>query len=143
MLNEHYVTATIRPWNVVQYYAKISTLQGIWHLITAPEGIFIRSAAMVFEMIGEIAANEPTPVPHTIEPTVFIRRNSEQSAILQDAHTLVALSDHICLLNAEHYPYAFLEYGNFQHEFRRPVLRTRHIETTVNITQYPRKGRNQ
>lgn len=87
--------------------------------------------------------NEPTPVLQTGKPTVFIRRNSEQSAILQDAQTPVPLSDRICLLNAEHYPYAFLEYGNFQHEFRRPVLRTRHIETTVNIIQYPRKGRNQ
>lgn len=112
-------------------------------LLGLAEEIYIRSAAIVFEMISEIAANEPTPVPQTGEPTVFRRRTPEQSAIPQGAQTLAALFDHIRMLDAEQYPHAFLEYGNFRLEFTRPVLRTGRIEATVSITIAPRKGRNQ
>ncbi len=112
-------------------------------LLGLAEEIYIRLAAIIFEMISEIVANEPTPVPQTGEPTVFRRRNPEQSAIPEGLQTLSALFDHIRMLDAEQYPHAFLEYGNFRFEFTRPALRTGRIEATVNITVAPRKGRNQ
>lgn len=234
MPDQHYVVATIRPWNIAQYHTVVSTLPGIWHLISDPdeltikhlasirpkyiffphwshevsaeivdhyecvcfhetdvpygrggsplqnlierghkdtvvtalqmvgdldagpvyakrplpllglaEEIYIRSAAIIFDMIVEIAVNEPTPVPQTGEPTVFRRRSPEQSVIPQDFQTLVAIFDHIRMLDAEQYPHAFLEYGNFRLEFTRPALRTGCIEATVSITLAIRKGGNQ
>jgi methionyl-tRNA formyltransferase len=234
MLDQNYVVAAIRPWNVVQYHATKSSLPGAWHLITDPdaltvehlasiqpryiffphwtrkvpaeiidcyecvcfhetdvpygrggsplqnlierghkdtvvtalrmvedfdagpvyakrplsllglaEEIYVRSAAIVFEMIAEIAANEPTPVPQIGEPTVFIRRKPEQSAIPQGAQTLAALFDHIRMLDAEQYPHAFLEYANFRFAFTRPALRTGRIEATVSITQRSQERNNQ
>lgn len=225
MPDQHYVVATIRPWNIARYQATIPTLPGIWHLITdlaeltterlesirpryvffphwshkvpdeitdgfecvcfhetdvpygrggspiqnliasgkeetvvtalrmvqdfdagpvyarrslslhgLAEEIFIRSAAIVFELIGEIVVNEPTPVPQTGEPTVFKRRTPEQSAIPQGLETLEALFDHIRMLDAEEYPHAFLEAGRYRFELTRPALRTGCIEATVSIT---------
>lgn len=112
-------------------------------LLGLAEEIYIRTAAIVFEMIGEIVANEPTPVPQTGEPTVFRRRTPEQSAIPQGLRTLVALFDHIRMLDAEGYPHAFLEYGNFRFEFTRPALRAGRVESTVCITIATGKGTNQ
>lgn len=234
MPDQHYVVATIRPWNVAQYHATVSSFPGVWHLITDPgeltlkhlasiepryiffphwshkvpaeiidgyecvcfhetdvpygrggsplqnlverghrdtvvtalrmaedfdagpvyakrplsllglaEEIYIRSAAIIAEMIREIAANEPTPVPQTGEPTIFRRRTPEQSAIPQGAQALEALFDHIRMLDAEQYPHAFLKYDIFRFEFTRPVLRTGRIEANVSITLDSRKERNQ
>ena len=233
MPDQHYVVATIRPWNIVQYHAVIPTLPGVWHLITDPdeltikhlasiqpryiffphwshkvpaeiidryecvcfhetdvpygrggsplqnlierghkdtvvtalrmvevfdagsvyakrplsliglaEEIYIRTAAIVFEIISKIVASEPTPVPQTGEPTVFRRRTPEQSVISQGSQELSALFDHIRMLDAEQYPHAFLEYGNFRFEFTRPAFRTGRIEATVSITPVSSKGKS-
>ncbi len=108
-------------------------------LLGLAEEIYIRTATIVFDMIGEIVIHNPTPIPQTGEPTVFKRRTPEQSAIPQNLNTLVALFDHIRMLDAEEYPHAFLQYGNFRIEFTRPALRTKHLEATVRITLDPIK----
>lgn len=107
------------------------------------EEIYLRSAAIISDMIGEIIATEPTPVPQRGEVTVFKRRNPEQSRISQDLPTLAALFDHIRMLDADEYPHAFLQHGNFRIEFTRPALRTGRIEATVTVTLAPTTGKSQ
>lgn len=231
MPDKHYVVTTIRPWHVAQYNAKVSTLPGVWHLITDPdeltvarlatiqpryiffphwshkvpaaivdryecvcfhetdvpygrggspiqnlierghtdtvvtalrmveeldagpvygkrplsllglaEEIYLRSASIIFEMIEAIATREPTPSAQSGKPTAFRRRTPEQSSFPRDAQTLAAVFDHIRMLDAEQYPHAFLEYGDFHMEFTRPVLRTGRIEAAVSISLAPKKA---
>lgn len=47
MRDKHYVVVTVRPWNVEQYHATISTLPGDWHLITDPDEVSIEHLASI------------------------------------------------------------------------------------------------
>jgi len=109
-------------------------------LVGLAEEIYLRAAAIVFEMIKEIVVTQPTPVPQTGDSVVFRRRTPEQSAVPRDLRTLGALFDHIRMLDAEGYPSAFLEHGNFRIEFIRPALRTGRLEASVNITLATKPG---
>jgi len=229
----HYVVATIRPWNIAKYHDVIPSLPGIWHLISDPEKltseyiasikpryiffphwshkvaaeiiekyecvcfhitelpfgrggsplqnliirgfksttatslrmtedfdagpiytrqplslsglaeeIYLRTATVVYEMIREIVEKEPVPTPQTGEPTIFKRRTPEQSIIPEKTSSLEGLFDHIRMLDAEEYPKAFLEFGDFRFEFNRPALKTGQIEATVKITMKNDKVKN-
>jgi len=112
-------------------------------LLGLAEEIYIRTAAIVFDMIRKIVADQPTPVPQTGEPTTFKRRTPDQSIISKDLKTFATLFDHLRMLDAEQYPHAFLEYGNFRIELTRPALRTGRIEATASITLIPKKEQGQ
>lgn len=226
MDEKNYVVATIKPWNIEQFYSYSKKLSGNWHLITEPgqlkldrleqikprylffphwshkvpktiyeryecvcfhetdlpfgrggsplqnlisrgycetmitalkmteeldagpvyfkkplslyglaEEIFLRASRIVQDMIFSIAENEPTPTIQFGEVTVFDRRTPEQSLISGKIEDIEKLFDHIRMLDAEGYPKAFIEYGNFKIIFTRPALRTGRIEATVNITK--------
>lgn len=83
--------------------------------------IFERMADLVWEMIAVVVRDEPVPVPQQGEPVIFPRRRPEQSR-LPDHGTIDNLYDHIRMLDAETYPPAFLEHGNFRLEFTRARL---------------------
>ncbi|MFH1531118.1 MAG: formyltransferase family protein [Pseudomonadota bacterium] len=99
------------------------------------EEIFVRLAGTVTDMIREIAATEPAPMPQEGEPVVFRRRKPEQSRLPGEAATLGELFDHLRMLDVEGYPRAFLDVGEFRLELSRPALRAGHIDADVRITR--------
>lgn len=103
------------------------------------EEIFIRASRLVAEMIEEIVRTEPTPRPQAGDVVVFKRRTPSDSELPRDISDLSKLFDHLRMLDAETYPPAFLDYGDFRLEFRRPALRSRAIEADVRITVRPRE----
>ena len=85
------------------------------------EAIYRRLAEVVFDMMGEIAATEPTPVPQHGEPVVFPRRKPADSELPRVGDGR-ALYDHIRMLDAPTYPLAFVEWGRFRLEFAEAEL---------------------
>ena len=78
--------------------------------------IYERMAALAFEMIAEIVADEPEPVAQSGPVVVFKRRQPAES-VLPPIGTLDDLYDHIRMLDADTYPRAFLNYGDLRLEF--------------------------
>jgi len=98
------------------------------------EEIFLRVSESVAEMIGEIVTTQPRPVPQVGEVVIFKRRKPTQSEINKNVGTLENLFDHIRMLDASGYPHAYIDFGKFRIEFRRPALRTDSIVADVSIT---------
>jgi methionyl-tRNA formyltransferase len=96
------------------------------------EEIFARASTVAAEMIQEIIAQEPAPVPQSGEPTTFARRKPEQSRI-PDGLDAGALFDFIRMLDADGYPHAFIEAGGMRYEFRQPSLTDGKVEAHVTI----------
>jgi methionyl-tRNA formyltransferase len=130
------------------YDTKISALRVTEGLDTGPvylkkplnlngtaEEIFLRASGVIEEMILEIISENLKPAEQTGEPEIFKRRKPEESNIanLTDINKLF---DHIRMLDAEGYPAAFLEIGNFRLEFSRASLKTNNsILADVRIIQ--------
>ena len=101
------------------------------------QDIFERMADLVYEMIGEIVRTEPKPVPQQGEVTTFRRRTPEMS-ILPEHGTVKELYDHIRMLDAETYPLAFLEHGDFRIEFTGAEIVGDTVRAQVVIATKPR-----
>lgn len=99
--------------------------------------IFARMADLSYDMMADIAASEPVPVPQTGEPVVFARRTPKQSRVPDDA-TLETLYDFIRMLDADTYPRAFLDHGGLRLEFSGARLIDGTIEARVRIG--PKQG---
>ena len=93
----------------------------------AAQEIFVRCARTVFEMIGEIVVDRPEPIPQTGAPVVFSRRRPSESR-LPHGGSFRAVYDHIRMLDAEGYPNACLDYGEFRIEFRGARFRDGKLE---------------
>ncbi len=78
--------------------------------------IYERMADLAYDMMAEIVAREPAPVPQSGEPVIFARRRPEQSRLPADGDR-DALYDFIRMLDADTYPPAFLEHGDWRLEF--------------------------
>jgi methionyl-tRNA formyltransferase len=98
----------------------------------AADDIFRRLSVLIFEMIGEIVATTPIPVPQKGSPTYFKRRTPDQSA-LPDAVTPHGLYDHIRMLDADTYPRAFLDFGRWRMEFSGAALSDDGVTASVSI----------
>ncbi len=85
------------------------------------QDIYERAARLSYDMIQEMITTEPEPTPQSGEPTVFSRRAPDQSA-MPTVGGLPRLYDHIRMLDAETYPRAFLDHGDFRLEFGSPTL---------------------
>jgi len=87
---------------------------------TAQE-IFVESAKLSFEMIKTIIELNPTPIAQTGEVVEFKRRRPQDSELPQqtDIH---AWYDIIRMLDAESYPKAFIDHGNFKLTFSQAEL---------------------
>ncbi len=83
--------------------------------------IFERSAKLSFEMINSIITLEPIPIEQTGQITTFSRRTAEQSKI-QGNETLSELYDLIRMLDADSYPKAFFQHGDFTLTFEKAKL---------------------
>ena len=87
------------------------------------QDIYERAAEIVFDMIGDIARDEPAPAPQTGEPVFFERRTPEQSRLPGGASES-EIHDHIRMLDAEDYPHAFLEVDQYRLEFTESKMTT-------------------
>lgn len=85
------------------------------------DAIYRRASDLVYDMIADIIAKEPAPVPQVGDVTAFQRRTPDQSE-LPASTTAKALYDHIRMLDADSYPRAFLQHGDFRLEFSQAEL---------------------
>lgn len=79
--------------------------------------IFHRLAEVIESMIIEIIEKNPQPKEQVGEVTSFERRTPSESELPKDIKRIVDIYDHIRMLDADQYPKAFIEYGDFQIEF--------------------------
>lgn len=87
---------------------------------TAQE-IYFRTANIIEEMIIEIVKGRPKPIDQNGEVTVFKRRRPCESEI-NNFQSLNDLYNFIRMLDADGYPHAFVEFGEFKIEFRNAKL---------------------
>lgn len=80
--------------------------------------IFERCAELVLDMAERMAEQCPEPVPQTGEVISFSRRTPAMSR-LPDSAEPESLHDFIRMLDADTYPPAFIEQGNWRIEFSR------------------------
>jgi methionyl-tRNA formyltransferase len=97
--------------------------------------IYLRATEVAADMIAQIVADEPEPVPQTGEVTCFSRRTPADSEITADIEDMERLHDHIRMLDAEGYPRAFIRLGPFTLSFRKSVLSEGRIQADVEISR--------
>lgn len=127
------------------YQTKISALQCVraldagdiymkqdFSLYGSAEEIYIRTAAVIKEMIIDIIQNEPVPQKQTGEVVAFPRRRPEESNI-EDINNLNQIFDYIRMLDADGYPKAFLESKHLRLEFERASLKDGYIKADVKM----------
>ncbi|MDD5306756.1 MAG: methionyl-tRNA formyltransferase [Deltaproteobacteria bacterium] len=85
------------------------------------QDIYKRAEELSVQMIRRIIEEEPDPSPQVGEPVIFSRRKPHQSRI-KEVETLSGLYDRIRMVDADGYPYAFLEHENLRLEFRNARL---------------------
>ncbi|WP_108649720.1 methionyl-tRNA formyltransferase [Dongshaea marina] len=78
--------------------------------------IFERMAPKIYQLICYIVEQTPQPKPQEGEVTLFKRRTPEQSELPKTAD-LKALYDHIRMLDAQSYPKAYIDWGDYRMEF--------------------------
>lgn len=105
------------------YSQETLSLQGPLHQI------FAREMILAARMIKWLIKNEPTPTPQEGEPVLFNRRKPEDSAL----NASYLPYDFIRMLDAEGYPKAFLDYGNWRYEFSDAELVGDTVEAKVII----------
>ena len=87
------------------------------------EEIFVRVNKLVGKMIVEIIQNNlQQPVPQEGDPVVFKRRKPEQSD-MSGLEKLEEIFDYIRMLDADGYPHAYIEKGEFRYEFTRASIK--------------------
>lgn len=79
--------------------------------------ILVRASRIIEKMIVEIVASKPQPTDQLGDVVVFKRRSPDQSKI-SNPRSVDELFDFIRMLDAEGYPHAFIECGEFRIEFR-------------------------
>jgi len=97
------------------YMKRSLTLEG-----TAKQ-IYVRAAKVIEEMIVEIVKDTPQPTEQLGEAVTFRRRIPSESEI-KSPKSAAELYDFIRMLDAEGYPHAFINAGEFKVEFRNARL---------------------
>lgn len=97
------------------YMKRSLTLEG-----TAKQ-IYARAARIIEEMIVEIVKDTPQPSEQYGEAVTFKRRSPSESEI-KSPKSATELYDFIRMLDAEGYPHAFINAGDFKVEFRNARL---------------------
>jgi methionyl-tRNA formyltransferase len=129
------------------YETKISALRCVKELDAGPvylkkplslygdaQEIYYRANNIMVEMMIEIASNKLAPQPQQGEARVFKRRTSQESNIAELTN-LEKVFDYIRMLDADGYPKAFLEFGNFRLEFSRASFKGDKIIADVEIKE--------
>jgi methionyl-tRNA formyltransferase len=98
------------------------------------EEIYIRATELSFDLIADIVRDEPQPVDQTGEVVRFERRRPAQSELPALAD-LREVHDFIRMLDAEGYPFAFIEWKGLRLELRASTLYYDRVEARVTITR--------
>lgn len=101
-------------------------------LLGGGDEIYLRIGRLAAAMIEEIIREEPDPTPQEGDAVEFERRQPEQSRLPEDL-TIREVFDRIRMLDAEGYPSAFIDHGDFRLRFSRPALRRGAVEADVRI----------
>lgn len=102
-------------------------------LYGAAEEIYLRASEIIENMILKLIKTNPQPTAQIGEPTFFKRKKPEQGSLL-DAKSLEKAFDLIRMLDADSYPSAFINVGNFRLEFTRASRKSESIIADVRIT---------
>lgn len=94
--------------------------------------IYVKAGELSAEIIKWIIENEPEPIPQEGEVVLFKRRKPEQS-VLQDTGSLSEAYDFIRMLDAEGYPHAFIEHGEYLLNFSKAKLENGRLVAEVEI----------
>lgn len=78
--------------------------------------IFERASVQIMNMIDMIVREEPVPIAQEGAPTIFTRRKPEES-LIPVGSSLKELYDHIRMLDADGYPHAFIDHGDWRVHF--------------------------
>ncbi|GKV64853.1 MULTISPECIES: methionyl-tRNA formyltransferase [unclassified Sporosarcina] len=96
------------------------------------EEIYLRAAEKIQGMIEYILNNEPEPIEQSGQIIEFKRRNPLESD-LSGLSSLHAVFDYIRMLDADGYPKAFIEVGDFRYEFTRASRKANEVIADVKI----------
>lgn len=107
------------------------------------EEIYMRASKLSCEMAIVIARDEMEPQLQQGEATVFKRRTKAQSLLPVESNDLLKIHDHIRMLDANGYPKAFLEIGNYRLEFSRAALYQDGVQADVTITSSDAQSNNE
>lgn len=97
------------------------------------EEIFRRASDIIFDkMIPFILENEPDPIPQEGRVEVFKRRTPKDSEVMEDM-SMESIYDYIRMLDAEGYPRAYINYGQYKLEFSKADFSSDQIDAKVTI----------
>ena len=96
------------------------------------EEIYLRCGKLSLEIVQWMIEVSPQPTPQEGEVVVFKRRAPEQS-VLPYVGSLKKVYDFIRMLDAEGYPNAFVEHGDYQISFRNARLENHQVIAEVKI----------
>ena len=94
--------------------------------------IYERASDLIFELIAYVVKSNPKPQSQFGNIVCFERRKPAQSQ-LPKVGTELNLYDHIRMLDADSYPKAFIEYGNFVLEFEQANINDGVLQARVSI----------
>jgi methionyl-tRNA formyltransferase len=100
---------------------------------TAQE-IYIKAGALSADIIHWMIENEPVPIEQVGEAVLFKRRKPEQSR-LPEMGSLSSAYDFIRMLDADGYPHAFIEHGEFMIKFSKAQLENGRLIAEVEINK--------
>lgn len=96
------------------------------------EEIYLRGAKLSLEIIQWMIEHNPQPTPQEGKVVTFKRRKPEQSS-LPNSGSLESAYDFIRMLDADGYPRAFIEHGNYLINFRNARLDGERVVAEVEI----------
>lgn len=96
------------------------------------EDIYLRAGELSVEIMRWMIAQNPLPTPQEGEVVIFNRRKPEQSK-LPNSGSLKSAYDFIRMLDADGYPNAFIEHGDYQVSFKKAKLNDNCVVAEVEI----------
>lgn len=96
----------------------------------AAHEIYIRAGLLSYELMQWMITHDPQPTAQEGESVTFERRKPEESRLAKEGHTS-KIYDHIRMLDAPTYPYAFIEYGEFILEFTDALIDGEEVTASV------------
>lgn len=97
-------------------------------LCGSAEEIYKRASDIIFtKMIPKFLVGNIEPKEQEGNPVVFKRRKKEESELKQD-FSLEKIYDYIRMLDAEGYPHAYIEFGDYKIEFVEGKMRDGFVE---------------
>lgn len=96
--------------------------------------IYVRAGALSGDIIEWMIENEPAPINQEGEAVFFKRRKPEQSR-LPETGSLPSTYDFIRMLDADGYPYAFIDHGEFILKLSKAKLENGRLIAEVEINK--------